>query len=305
MNQFGLMVGLDKKNAFEGWFVKAYSKKNELMFSVIWGYSTNENNKHGFIQFQNNLTHDTAYVSYPFSEVGFSENPFILKIGDNELSKNKMILNFETNNLKIKSKIFFGDFQVLKTSFLKPNIMGVLTYFPNECNHSIISMKHSVDGKIKIGPSIYNINNAVGYIEKDWGTSFPKNYVWLQANDWKDSAVVFSYATVPILGRYGKGFFLVLHHNKKEYRFSSIELSFLEYFQVSKDSFKAIIKKGDISVCIKAKQLNPVSLASPKKGEMNSLIKESLDGILKLTLKIKNKKVIELFTNKASIDVHF
>ena len=71
------------------------------------------------------------------------------------------------------------------------------------------------------------------------------------------------------------------------------------------DSFKATIKKGDISVCIKAKQLNPVSLASPKKGEMNSLIKESLDGILKLTLKIKNKKVIELFTNKASIDVHF
>lgn len=110
MNQFGLMVGLDKKNAFEGWFVKVYCEKNELMFSAIWGYSTNENNKHGFIQFQNNLTHDTAYVSYPFSEVGFSENPFILKIGDNELSKNKMILNFETNNLKIKSKIFFGDF---------------------------------------------------------------------------------------------------------------------------------------------------------------------------------------------------
>ena len=35
MDQFGIMVGLNKKNAFEGWFSKVDDVNNDLMFSVI------------------------------------------------------------------------------------------------------------------------------------------------------------------------------------------------------------------------------------------------------------------------------
>lgn len=305
MKQFGIMVGLDKKDAFEGWFCKIDDPKNGLLLSIIWGYSTHRETKHAFIQFQDSLKHDTTYISYPIEELNWKEDPFVLQIGNNELSQSGMILDFEMDGISLRGDFQFSSFSPIKKSFLKPNIMGWLTYFPNECNHSIISMKHKVSGDLKIGNQSWKIHDADGYIEKDWGTGFPKEYVWAQANDWNDSSVVFSYATVPILGKFAKGFFLVLHHNGKEYRFSSIEGSKLTDFNVSKDSFSAIIKKRGIRLILKAKQSNPVALASPEQGEMKSKIKESLDGSLEITIEIKNQNIITLTSQRASIDVHY
>lgn len=91
----------------------------------------------------------------------------------------------------------------------------------------------------------------------------------------------------------------------KEYRFSSIEGSKLSDFQVSKDSFSATIEKRGIRLTLKVKQTNPVDLVSPERGEMKSYIKESLEGSLELTLKIINQPVVNLTSQRASIDIHF
>ena len=305
IKQFGIMVGLKKEDAFEGWFCKVDDPKNGLLFSVIWGYSTHRSTKHAFLQFQNSLQHDTAYISYPIQELKWKADPFVLRIGRNVLSQAGMHLDFGMNDIPVQGDFHFGDFSPIERSILKPNIMGWLTHFPNECNHAIISMKHSVTGNLLMGNQSWNIQEANGFIEKDWGTGFPKEYVWVQVNDWEESAVVFSYATVPILGKYAKGFFLVLHHDGKEYRFSSIEGSRLRDFQVSDDSFSVTIEKKDIRLKLKAKQSNPVALTSPKQGEMNSRIKESLDGTFELTLEMNKQMMIALSSQRASIDVHY
>ena len=305
MKQFGLRVGLNKASAFEGWFCKIDDWKNELMFSVIWGYSTNQKSKHAFIQFQDTISHGSSYISYPLDELNWKTEPFVLQIGKNELSLTCMHLDLELQGIPVRGDLFFRNLAPIKKSILKPNIMGLLSYFPNQCNHAIISMSHKVTGDLKIGDQLCKIQDAYGYMEKDWGTGFPKEYVWLQANNWEKSSVVFSYATVPILGKYAKGFFLVLHHNSKEYRFSSIEGSKLSDFQVSKDSFSATIEKRGIRLTLKVKQTNPVDLVSPERGEMKSYIKESLEGSLELTLKIINQPVVNLTSQRASIDIHF
>lgn len=305
MKQFGVMVGLDKKDAFEGWFTKIDDQENGLMLSIIWGYSTHQNTKHAFIQFQDSLKHKTTYITYPIDELKWKTDPFVLQIGKNELSQKGMLLNFVMNGVSVQGEFYFSDFTPIKQSILKPNIMGWLTFFPNECNHSIISMNHKVTGNIQIGNQSWKILDADGYVEKDWGTSFPKEYVWVQANDWKKCSVVFSYATVPFLGKHAKGFFLILHHDGKEYRFTSIEGSKLTDFNVLKDSFNATIERKGIRLKLKAKQFNPVTLASPKDGEMKSHIKESLDGTIELTLEIKNQTPIILSSKRASVDVHF
>jgi hypothetical protein len=299
------MVGLDKEDAFEGWFCKIDDLKNGLMFSIIMGYATHKNTKHAFIQFQDSLKHDTTYISYPIEVLKWKADPFVLQIGKNELSQTGMLLDFEMDKIPVLGDLHFSSFSTIKQSILKPNIMGWLTYFPNECNHSIISMNHKVNGDLQIGNQSWKIKDAVGYIEKDWGTGFPKEYVWAQANDLEESSVVFSYATVPMLGKYSKGFFLLLHYDGKEYRFSSIEGSKLTDFNVSKDSFTATIKKRGIRLTLKAKQSNPVALSSPEYGEMKSQIKESLDGTLEIILEIKNQSVVTLSSQRASIDIHF
>src|SRR5690606_32992041 len=144
---------------------------------------------------------------YPIEDLRWTSDPFELVIGKNKLSESGMHLDFEMDDIAVFGDFQFGNLSPIQVSLLKPNIMGWLSYFPNECNHAIISMDHKVSGSLHFGNQTFQISDADGYIEKDWGTGFPKEYVWLQANDWPHSAVVFSYATVPMLGKHAKGFF--------------------------------------------------------------------------------------------------
>lgn len=305
MKQFGIMVGLNKPASFEGWFCKIDDRKSDLIISVIWGYSTNANSKHAFIQFQDSIKHETSYIKYCIDELTWSENPFVLKIGKNELSSSGMRLDIDTEDLQVRGEFSFSDFSQIRTSFLKPNIMGWLSFLPNECNHSITSMKHEASGNLQINDLSWQIESADTYMEKDWGRGFPSQYVWAQANDWENSSFVFSYASVPMLGKYKKGFLMVLQHEGQEYRFTTIEGGKMVKFTATDDSFDAIISKGKLKMSIHAKQSHPVPLASPDNGEMKAKIKESIDGVIEIVLRDKDKTIIELKTQRASIDVHF
>ncbi|MFH5835612.1 tocopherol cyclase family protein [Proteiniclasticum sp. C24MP] len=305
MNQFGIMVGLEKKAAFEGWFSKVDDQKNDLMFSVIWGYTTHKETSHAFLQFTSSLDQKTSYIWFPIEELSYEKDPFVLHIGKNRLTEKGMVLDFLMDGIPVKGEFLFSDLTPIRKSFFRPGIMGWLTLFPNECNHSITSMDHAVNGVLHIGERTWFVDQASGYVEKDWGTGFPREYVWVQANDWKESSVVFSYATVPVLGQHARGFFLVLHHEGKEYRFSSIEGSRMLHFKVRGDSFVAILGKGKHRVVIKAKQAHPVALVSPDHGEMKAKIKESLDGRVEVLLQKGKKNLVHLETDRASIDVHY
>ena len=92
MKEFGLRIGLSKIDAFEGWFCKIDDWKNELMLSVIWGYSTHKKTKHAFIQFQDTLSHGTSYISYPLDELKWKADPFVLQIGNNVLSESGVLM---------------------------------------------------------------------------------------------------------------------------------------------------------------------------------------------------------------------
>lgn len=305
VKQFGCRVGLDKPESFEGWFTKVDDRNQNFLFSVIWGYSTHRATGHAFLQFTSSLAHQTVYVRYPLEDLHMQPDPFVLRIGGNELSEQGMRLDFEAENVRVQGTFTFGAFTPIRTSFFRPNIMGWMTWFPNECNHAIISMAHRVDGNLRIGENTWALHSADGYIEKDWGRSFPREYVWVHANGWEDSAIVFSYATVPILGKYAKGFFLMLHHQGREYRFSSIEGARMLGFEVSQDAFQVTVRKGSRVVSVRARQANPVALASPSNGEMRNRIKESLDGTIEVRMTVDGVETLHLTSDRASIDVHY
>lgn len=100
-------------------------------------------------------------------------------------------------------------------------------------------------------------------------------------------------------------FFLVILHENKQYRFSSIEGSKILEFSADNNSLYEKIKKGKYIVEISAKQYNPIELKSPTNGEMKFLIKKSLDGKLELTLSENNKKKLKIINHRASMDTHF
>ncbi|RPI92529.1 MAG: hypothetical protein EHM32_09050, partial [Spirochaetales bacterium] len=60
-----------------------------------------------------------------------------------------------------------------------------------------------------------------GYIEKDWGTSFPESWIWLQGNTFPDGETSFmlSIAKIPWRGRHFNGFLCFLYAGGTLHRF--------------------------------------------------------------------------------------
>jgi hypothetical protein len=53
--------------------------------------------------------------------------------------------------------------------------MGWYSFIPfMECKHGIVSANHKIKGKITVNNQIIDFDEGQGYIEKDWGTSFPE-----------------------------------------------------------------------------------------------------------------------------------
>jgi hypothetical protein len=62
---------------------------------------------------------------------------------------------------------------------------------------------HHVSGEIQTTHQHFLLEHESGYMEKNWGTSFPKRYCWLQAIDPNDSktSLMFSQAEIQWIGR--------------------------------------------------------------------------------------------------------
>lgn len=280
-----------KKDYFEGWYFKHTNGEESISF--IPGISFHNGSGNAFIQI---ITQETSYyIPYPLSSFHASqEEPFVVQIGDTIFSQKGIHVSIETKDISLYGDLTYEDITPIQTSPLCPNIMGFFSFFPHmECNHGIVSMKHRVSGKIyglSHTPIIFS--NAIGYIEKDWGTSFPKQYLWSQANCFShspSSSFFLSTATIPFAGSSFTGFICNFITKGTEYRFATYngakriqQTSHPPYFHV-------ILQKADLTLEVSGKQGNSFSLQAPSSGNMSHSISESLHSELSLTLKKGDK----------------
>ena len=112
----------------------------------------------------------------------------------------------------IKGELQLSNLTPLKRTTLNPGIMGWYSFTPMmQCYHGIVSMHHLIDGDIEHDGKKWDYQKGVGYIEKDWGTSFPKCWFWSHCNtfDAQDKVSVFaSVAHIPWMGNYFIGFII-------------------------------------------------------------------------------------------------
>lgn len=187
---------------FEGWYFKHQNEKQTI--AIIPGISASNS----FIQI---ITDDKSY-NVKFLKEKFSKGEQV-RIENNVFSKNGIKLNIKTKNLVVKGHILYS-----KLTPLNSNIMGPFRFLPVPCRHGIISMYHKVYGQIEINEKLFNFVSGTGYIEKGSGSSFPKNYVWIQSNDFGErTSIVAAIADVPIFGYHFKGLICAICYNEQEY----------------------------------------------------------------------------------------
>jgi hypothetical protein len=227
-----LFQGRNKKDKyFEGWFFKQVSADLKNSICIIPGVSLDPHNPHAFIQTitnANDIKHETHYYSFSLKDFQYNDNPFILRIDKNVFNREGIYIDLSDESSFLCGKINFSPLTSIKTNRLFPNIMGYYAYLPfMECYHGIVSMNHTLIGSLKLNEKIIDFDLGKGYIEKDWGTSFPKEYIWFQCNNFEDSnvSIMCSIANIPFLGKSFQGFICNLVIRDKEYRFASYNYS--------------------------------------------------------------------------------
>lgn len=302
------------KEYFEGWYYKQVSKDEKSVISFIPGISLFNNDVHSFLQYiftyidgSNEKIIKTGYIRYAVQDFKVNHSPFMLQIGQNIFTENRVSIKVNNDNIDMEGEIELGGLTSIKRSILYPSIMGYFAYIPKmECCHGIISMNHSISGILRINDKEIDFNKGKGYIEKDWGSSFPKKYIWIQCNNFKseNTSMFCSIAHIPFMKKSFLGHISNVVINEKEYRFATYNNSKFKIESISNGKISLLLENSNVKLKIETTMSEGVELVSPHQGKMQGVIKESLAGDIKLYLYDKEDKIIYEDTGKmAGIEI--
>jgi len=289
---------LRKINYFEGWYFKQVTADISGVLSIIPGVSLTKN-PHAFIQVIDGISGDTHYIEYPLSDFRADKRHLALQIGENHFGTEGIILHIDRPDLTLKGRIGFINPVTWPWRLWAPGIMGWYSFVPKmECYHAVVSIDHSLEGKVKYQNRDLDFDGGRGYIEKDWGTSMPESWIWLHTNTFQSrgTSVMLSIAKIPWRKSYFTGFIAFVLHWGRIYRFTTYNHSRIIAFHLHNQDLRVIFQNGNLTLEVKAHQKVAGSLKAPVKGLMERYIKESIDSDVEITL-IKNR--VPIFTGSA------
>lgn len=294
----------NNKNYFEGWYFKNTNKDNGISF--IPGINIDGNLKESFIQVITNTS--SYFIKYDINDFKFNFDPFYIRVGDNYFSKDAVHVNIKdaSQDLNIVGDIYYINNKNISTNMLNPNIMGPFSYIPfMECNHAILSMKNEANGLMYINNDKLSFDNSTGYIEKDWGYSFPKSYIWCQGNMFESSnaSFMFSMADIPFKLFSFRGLICVLIVNNNEYKFTTYNNAKLVKYFIDDNSLNITLKKGSYYLNINSTFGKNLKLSAPVKGRMEKDIFESICSSITLTLKHNNVIIFSDTSTNCGLEV--
>jgi hypothetical protein len=298
--------GRDKRRSyFEGWYLKHVSADQLSRLVVISGISRSAEDPHTFIQIITGTPAKAYYIRYDIDSFLASEDSFDVTIGNNHFSLDGIHLDIENDELSLSADIHYGDITEIDRSFLSPNIMGFFAYFKFlQCFHGVISLNHSLQGAMVLNGITHRFKSGKGYIEKDWGTSFPKQYIWLQCNHFEEDINLFgSIAHIPFLGTSFLGFIAVFSFEGKQYRFATYNGAKYTFERLSDKTIKIIFLRRNFRLEIIATLENGTVLKAPKQGVMTDEISETLDGTLDISFWQNQTCLITATGSSAAIEI--
>lgn len=292
---------LKKKNYFEGWYFKVVSEDLSHVFSFIPGVSLNEEDPHCFIQIIDGITGTSEYLSYPVSEFSWKKEQFYIRINNSVFSEEYISPDIRGKIFNINGRIDFSNLVKYPKRLLSPGIMGWYSFVPTmECKHGIVSVNHDLTGKLTVNGSNVGLDNGKGYSEKDWGTSFPEAWLWIQANNFNDhgTSFCFSVAKIPWRGKFFIGFIAFLYYAGRFHLFSTYNNSIIREIEHSGNEISLVLEnRKNILKVITSKKLDG-ELKAPVLGVMSRRIKETIDASVNLVLYNSDNEIIYTDSSK-------
>tara|TARA_B100000902_G_scaffold90409_1_gene94083 strand:- start:375 stop:1343 length:969 start_codon:yes stop_codon:yes gene_type:complete len=288
----------NRKPYFEGWYHKMSTKDGSSIVLIPGMYrSSIINNEIAFLMIYNGISNKFHYIKIPYKKFYCHKKTYQLDIDNSFFSLDRIKLDIDNTELKIKGEVFCKKLKPWPNTILEPGCMGWYSYLPTmECFHGILSMDHELYGSITINNEEINFNNGKGYIEKDWGRNFPKNWFWTQSNYFNnhDISLSASLATIPWRSKQFTGYIIGLNVKNKLYRFAPYRNSKILKASFNNDIFNLVVKNKNIVLEIESYNGNSsCKLYAPDKKDMIPKVDEYLDSKLNIKLLYKNQLIIE------------
>jgi tocopherol cyclase len=138
-----------------------------------------------------------------------------------------------------------------------------------------------------------NFTEGTGYIEKDWGTSFPESWIWLHCNTFKTRKFVYIFGGKNTMaGKFLYRSYLFSLCRRKISSFCHLQRLKNHKTHFSCPGFGIEIKNKTHTLKVKAVQNRSGDLKAPVTGEMNRIIKESVDSTIEIELFDNENKII-------------
>jgi len=281
------------KHYFEGWYFKLVDADMENVFAFIPGvfYSPNPRHSHAFIQVVDGRNMTYSYEKFPADSFSARKNSFEINIDGNVFSKDGVALNMDHSGAKLEGNLQFTNHQKWPDSFINPGSMGFYNYILKmQCYSQVCSMDFDLQGSLQVNGRQILFDGGRGYIEKNWGSSFPYSWVWVQCNhfDSARASLSCSLAHIPFLFTSFRGFLIGLCANDTFYKFTTMNGSKIQVFQSGSDV--TVLTTNDIArlkIVCETERDKFILLNGPRNDQMIPLVQENLQG--KVYVELKNK----------------
>ena len=296
----GAYHGWGKRGVFfEGWYYKLISADLNKRLAIIPGiyHHPDPRHQHSFIQVLDGMTSQVNYHRYPSDAFQASRKDFFIQVGNSAFHHHGIQLDISGMGSAIQGELDFENIQPWPVRFLSPGVMGPYRFAPlMQTYHGILSLDHDIQGSLHIDGKEFDFSKGRGYIEKDWGRTFPRAYIWMQSNHFAQRGVSLSasVATIPWMTGWFRGFLIGLLLNGKLYRFTTYLGSEIEVLNVSDEEVHWITagtRRSDpegtyhcYRLIIRAERGPAGLILSPELDGMTPRIYESLTASLTITL---------------------
>ena len=287
--------GLTKKHSFfEGWYFKHIQDGN--FFAVIPGFHIDHaGRRFAFIEVLTNQF--CYYIHYPFSAFEVCKNHLDIQIGENHFSTRGIRLFIDTPELSLRGAIHYTSFE-----YIPYDTMGPFCFLPFlDCYSNIISLSHSTSGFVKLNGQIIDFDKGKGYIESDWGRSFPKYQLWTQCNSFPTEtscAIVVNIASLHFLNTTFIGCVCAITYQQHHYHFATHLGAKLT--EASSRGF--ILTQGYYRLEAWLLSCSSTSMKSCLRGDMTRTIHRNAKCTVNYHLKYHNQTIFNLASNEASFE---
>jgi len=212
---------------FEGWYFKLVDAEGSQPYAIIPGVFLGAD-AHAFIQVLDGRLGSSHYHRFPLEAFRADRDAFRVEIANNRFSSEGISLDIDDERegagQRVVGTVSFSPWRPWPVTPTSPGVMGPYSFVPGmQCNHGILSMDHEIAGSLTVDGRETSFGAGRGYAEKDWGSGFPRGYVWTQSNHFAEEGVSLSasVAHIPWLTGAFRGFLVGLLLDGELHRFTT------------------------------------------------------------------------------------